>query len=277
MGLKLLAAVAALSAVLASPTQEAVRYLDGRATAGGGFAEPGAEPTPGLTAWAVIGLRAAGRPAEELDDARRYLAGTEGELAAATDVELALVARAALGDPAPALVERVLALRRPSGAIGPTLNSTIWGLLALRAAGRPAPPEAVRFLLARQHRTGGWSWSVGAAPDSNDTAAAVQALRASGVRGRAIERALVFLRRHQRPDGGFELSRGRGSDVQSTAWVIQAFVAAGARPPAAASRYLLRMQRADGSFRYSARYAATPVWVTAQAVAALARKPLPLR
>ena len=166
---------------------------------------------------------------------------------------------------------------RPNGTIGPTINSTVWGIIALRAAGERAPTQAVRYLLARQTRAGGWSWAAGAAPDSNDTAAAVQALRAAGLRGAPIRRALGYLRRLQNRDGGFELSDGRGSDVQSTAWAIQAFLAAGQRPGQAAYRYLARMRRADGSYRYSARYAATPVWVTAQALTALAGKPLPLR
>ena len=224
-----------------------------------------------------MGLRAAGRPARGLEGAAAFLERGEPGLRSATDLELVLLGRAALGDAAPGLLERVRALRRPDGLIGPTLNSTIWGILALRAAGDEAPSASVRLLLARQHRTGGWAWTIGAAPDSNDTAAAVQALRAAGVRGRPIARAFAFLRRHQRADGGFELSRGRGSDVQSTAWAIQAFVAAGERPPLAALRYLRRMQRSDGSFRYSARYAVTPVWVTSQALAALARRPFPLR
>ena len=75
---------------------------------------------------------------------------------------------------------------------------------------------------------------------------------------------------------GFELTEGRGSDVQSTAWAIQAFVAAGARLPAKAFRYLISLRQPAGSFRYSRRYATTPVWVTAQALPALARKPFPL-
>jgi energy-coupling factor transport system substrate-specific component len=278
VGVKLLAAAAAALAIaLASPTEHGARYLESRQVPGGGFAEPGSEVTPGLTAWATLGLRAAGRPAPGLEEALAYLGRADAQLRTATDLELVLLARAALGDRAPELVERVRALRRPSGYIGPTLNSTIWGVLALRAAGDPAPAASVRLLLRRQHRSGGWSWAAGGAPDSNDTAAAVQALRAADVHGRPIARALAFLRRHQRPDGGFELTRARGSDVQSTAWAVQAFVAAGERAPPAALRYLLRMQRPDGSFRYSARYAVTPVWVTSQALAALARKPLPLR
>jgi hypothetical protein len=96
------------------------------------------------------------------------------------------------------------------------------------------------------------------------------------VRGRPIQRAVTFLRSFENRDGGFELARGRGSDAQSTAVTIQAFVAAGAKPPARAFRYLAGLRRQDGSYRYSVRYIATPVWVTSQVVPALARKPLPL-
>jgi energy-coupling factor transport system substrate-specific component len=187
------------------------------------------------------------------------------------------MAEDAVGAPTPALLARLRALRRPSGAIGTTLNSTIWGVLALRSVGEPAPPASVRYLLARQGRAGGWSWAAGTQADSNDTAAAVQALRSAGVRGRPIARALAFLRRHQNRDGGFELTPGRGSDTQSTAWAVQAFLAAGAQPGRAAFAYLARMRRSDGSLRYSARYVTTPVWVTSQALPALARKPFPLR
>ena len=63
----------------------------------------------------------------------------------------------------------------------------------------------------------------GGAPDSNTTAAAVEALG----RGTAATRALAYLRRLQGKDGGFALSSGRASDAQSTAWAIQAFLAAG--------------------------------------------------
>jgi hypothetical protein len=232
VGLRALAAALAAAGVAAAatPIEDAARFVESRRAPGGGFAEPGGEPTPGLTAWAVLGLRAAGRSAESLADARAYLERAEAGTRAATELELALVARAALGERPAALVTRVRALQRRDGGIGPTLNSTIWGIIALRAAGEPAPRGAVRLLLRRQHRSGGWGWSAGVGPDSNDTAAAVQALRAVAVGGRPITRALAFLNRHQRPDGGFELVRGRGSDAQSTAWAVQAFAAAGAPP-----------------------------------------------
>ena len=43
-----------------------------------------------------------------------------------------------------------------------------------------------------------------------------------------------------------------------------------------AFHYLGTMHRPDGSYRYSAQYVTTPVWVTSQVLAALARKTFPL-
>ena len=279
MGVKAVAALAAALVVGATPpaAERGARYLLARQAPEGGFAEVGSAVAPTTTAWVVIALRAAGTPPSRLEQAREYLRRSEGELADATDVELALVAQAALGDPPQTLLARVRAQQRPDGRIGPTVNSTIWGILALRAAGEPAPAAALRYLRAQQRPSGGWSWHARGAPDSNDTAAAIQALRAAGISGRPIRRGVAFLRRLQNRDGGFELTAGRGSDTQSTAWAVQALLSAGAPPGKAAYRYLARMRRPDGSFRYSARYVTTPVWVTAHAVTALAGKPLPLR
>ena len=117
-----------------------------------------------------------------------------------------------------------------------------------------------------QTKSGGFAWAIGLRPDTDDTAAAVQALAAAGVHGPSIVRALAFLRMRERPDGGFELQPGTGSNVQSTSWAIQAFIAARTKAPAA-----------DGSLRFSPRYATTPLWVSGQALPALERRPFPLR
>lgn len=263
--------------VLAAPAPagipEGAAYLEGRRQPNGGFAEPGRAADPSLTAWAALGLRAAGRtPA----GTAAYLEGKPAP--SATDLALRILALDALGRDVDGLVSRLQGLRRASGAVGPTVNSTIWAVLALRADGRAAGRRTVRWLLRQQRPSGGWGWAPRGTADSNDTAAAVQALRAAGVgrNTRAIARGLRYLRRLQNGDGGFELSSGRGSDSQSTAWAIQAFLAAGRQPGSAAFAYLRRMQRANGSFRYSARYAITPTWVTAQVLPALARRPFPL-
>jgi len=268
----LAALVLAAPAAGATAVDAAARFLETREQPDGGFAEPGRAAEPGLTAWVVLGLVAAGRVpvgAAEYLEAQPY--------PSATDLELRILALAALDRNVQSLAGRLEGLRRPNGAIGPSLSSTIWGVLALRAAGRPAG-DAAGYLLARQSPEGGFAWHEDAEPDSNDTAAAVQALRAAGVPAgaRAIRRALAYLRTFQNADGGFELEQGRGPDVQSTAWAIQAFLASGRSPGDAAYAYLRRMQRRNGSFRYSARFAVTPVWVTAQALAALAGRPFPL-
>jgi hypothetical protein len=262
--------VAAAALALASP----IGFVQSRQLPDGGFAEQGRTASPELTAWAALGLRSAGVANAKAHD---YLVAHEADLATTTDVELAVAAEAVSGGASPGLVARVRAAARPNGAIGPLLNSTIWGVLALRQAGEPVPPRTARYLVAHQRRSGGFGWAAGIAPDSNDTAAAVEAFVALRVRAAPVRLALAYLRRLQNRDGGFELQPGRGSDAQSTAWAIQAFLAAGRDPGRQAFAYLRRLRRGDGSFRYSARYGATPVWVTSQVLPALARKPFPLR
>jgi prenyltransferase beta subunit len=259
--------------LLAAPAAGPVDYLLSRQQPDGGFAEPGGVSDPSLTAWAVLGLASTGRAPRSAAD---YLAGKP--YAQATDLALRILALRALGRDTAPLVAQLEGLRRPDGRIGPLVNSTIWGLLALRAAGHP-PGSTLRYLLRQQRPSGGWSWYPRGLADSNDTAAAVQALRAAGVsaRARPIARALAYLRRLQGRDGGFPLLPGRAADAQSTAWCIQAFVAAGRAPGRAAFRYLAGLRRPDGSYRYSRRNNATPAWVTAQVLPAVARRPFPFR
>lgn len=249
-------------------------FVQGRAQPDGGYAEPAGSSTVGLTATAVLALRASAMPAP--DAARMYLQAHEQGLTP-TELELSVMAEAVSGGVSPGLLASLHALERPSGAIGPAVNSTVWGMLALRQVGEPVSAQTVRFVTRAQTKSGGFAWASGLRPDTDDTAAAVQALVATGVRGTSITRALAFIRTRQRPDGGFEMQAGAGSNVQSTSWAIQAFVAAGVKPPATAFRFLQRMRRPDGSLRYSPRYATTPLWVSAQALPALARRSFPLR
>jgi hypothetical protein len=264
VGVKL-AALAAVVAVAAAPTD----YVAARQQADGGFAEPGGRSDPALTAWSVLGLRAAGKsPRSSPVDYLRAAPVKD-----TTDLALRVLALRAAGGDAGEFVARLERQRRPDGRIGTLNNSTAWGVLALNKPGR-AP---VRYLLRAQHRSGGWSWLPRGAPDTNDTAAVIQALRSAGVRGRPIQRGLAYIRSLTAENGGVRLTPGREPDTQSTAWAIQAYVAARAKPPAAAFRFLAAMRRPDGSYRYSRRYAVTPAVVTAQVLPALSRKPFPLR
>jgi hypothetical protein len=256
VGVRLLASLVAAVA-FATPAS----YLQSRQQPDGGWG------SPQMTAWAALGLRAAGA---DTGAARDYLVAHESELTNPTGFALVALAEAALGRDPAALLARLPA--KPTA-----VNAAIWQILALRQSGRTVPRTLVAYVRASQSRSGGFPWVRGTAPDSNDTAAAVEALRAAGVRGTPISRALTYLGKLQARDGGFRLVAGRDPDAQSTALVIQAFVAAGAKPPAGAFTFLARLRRPDGSYRYSRAYATTPVWVTAQVLPALVRKPFPLR
>ena len=253
--MKLVVVAAALA--LATPPS----YLQSQQHADGGWGDPP------LTAWAALGLRAAGA---DTGGALDNLVAHEAGLTKPTDVALVALAEAALGHEPGALLARL--------PRSPTLvNEAVWSILAYRQAGKAAPRALVRYVLASQAANGGFSWTRRGSPDSNDTAAAIEALRAAGVNGKPIARALASLRRFENRDGGFALSAGRDSDAQSTAFAIQAFVAAGASPPRKAFAFLASLRRPDGSYRYSRAYATTPVWVTAQVLPALVKKPFPLR
>jgi iron complex transport system substrate-binding protein len=271
LGTALALAAAAAAAGSTPPLQAASSYLVSAQQPDGGFAEAGRQPDVSLTAWAALGLVAGRASADSRAGALSYLRAHERDAQQINDVALEVLARVALGDRPEMLLDRLRAVR-PGGL----LNEESWTILALRGAGDPAPPALVADLLATQSRSGGWSWTRRGAPDSNDTAAAIEALRAAGISGKPIMRALAALRGFQNSDGGYGLVRGRESDAQSTAWVVQAQLAAGTKPPPSCWRLLARLRRRDGSYRYSVRYGTTPVWVTSQVVPALAGRPYPL-
>jgi hypothetical protein len=266
MGVKLLA-LGLASLVLASPLARSADYLESRRGPDGGVAEPGGRPDAALTAWTILALRAVGRDPGQAS--REYV-----RAAAPGDVTQTALRALALGDEH--LLDNLEGERRPDGRIGPLVNSTAWSVLALRAAGRPAGAASVRYLLSQQRKSGGWPWHPRGSPDSNDTAVVLQALRSAGIRGRVLRRGARYLRSLQAADGGFRLIARRSPDAQSTAWAIQGLLAAGVQPGRPAYRYLAGLRRADGSYRYSKRYAVTPVWVTAQVLPALAGRPFPL-
>ena len=177
-----LALAATAVALAASPGS----YVAAHQQPDGGFAEPGSQSDPTLTAWATLGLAASG---QKPSGTAEYLA--DKPTSGAADLALRILALDALGSDTSAQVAQLEALRRPDGRIGTLVNSTIWGIIALRATDRPAK-TSVTYVLHAQHRSGGWAWYPRGAPDSNDTAAAVQALRAGGVgtgRGRSAARS----------------------------------------------------------------------------------------
>jgi energy-coupling factor transport system substrate-specific component len=299
--LALLAGAAAIEAPPASaaPTDPAlargVAYLISAQKPDGGFGERAGSPSAGLyTGWTAVGLAAAGRqPLSIQKDGRSVLdaiLAQAGRLEGLGGIERTILALHACGLPAGTLGGRDLAAqlaghRERNGSFAGEANHTAFGILAMRALGDPRSAPAIgaagRWLAAQQNADGGFSFgSRGDPGDIDDTAAAIQGLVESGVPvGGTVSRALSYLGRAQNRDGGFPLQPGEESNAQSTAWAIQGLIAAG-HPPRSGGRspisYLKHLVAANGSVRYSSDLAQAPVWVTAEALAALAGKPFPI-
>jgi energy-coupling factor transport system substrate-specific component len=294
------AARAAAPASSAAAREGSVAYLLRAQNADGGFGPAAGTASSSLhSAWASMGLAAAGRaPAAVSRGGGRslaaYLDGAARGAKQLGDVERTILALTAAGrDPRHAggrdLLGALLARRRTDGSFGGQVNLTAFAVFCLRAAGRPAGDRSVRtagaWIARQQNPDAGFSFARRGGPSGiDDTAAALQGLVAAGRgRGAGVARAAGFLVREQNRDGGFPLSPGGGSNAQSTAWAVQGLVAAG-RDPERVRRggsrsplgYLRTLVTADGSVRYSRTSAQTPVWVTAQALTALARQPFPI-
>jgi energy-coupling factor transport system substrate-specific component len=269
----------------AAAASRSLSYLLRAQNADGGWgAAPGQRSSGLYTGWAALGVAAAGRDPH----VTAYLRAHPEQLSDAGAVSRTILVMSAVGESPKALVRRLLAKRRGDGAYGGRVNTTAFAILALRSAGRSTRSRPVRTAgrwLARQaNRDGGFNFAGRGGPSGiDDTGAAVQGLVAAGRKGtKTVRRAVRFMLRRQNADGGFPLTPGGASNAQSTAWAVQAFLAAGREPAkvhTGGSRdpmaYLRSLTAADGVVRYSRTSAQTPVWVTAQAVMALARKPLP--
>ena len=298
------ACVALLAAVVvAAPASAADRtvsraasYLASAQTSSGGFAaaKGGSSADEMHSGWAIIGLAAAGRHPADVRrgsaSAATYIAGRASKVSYSGDISRTILALRAAGRPTGTLAAKLERGQRESGSTIGLVNQTAFAVMALRAAGRSTGSDAVRdgvtYLLGEQNGDGGFNFGGKGGPSGiDDTASVLQALAAGGKRrSAAFRRGVRWLVRRQGPDGGFPLAPGQASNAQSTAFAVQALVAAG-RNPARVRRggsrspiaYLRSLQSSDGSIRYSRTSRQTPVWVTAQALAALARKPLPVR
>jgi len=284
-----------------SASRRAAGYLERAQNADGGFgAAPGQSSGELYTAWAAIGLAAYGEPCHlvqhdghsPLDSLRGGAATLQGP----GDLERTILALHACGASTRTLpggdpTSRLLASQSADGSFDRLSNLTEFGILALRAAGLPPSSHrvrsAARWLAAQQQPGGGFGFAArtpGAeTSDVDDTGAAIEALAAAGVHGAVVRRAAGYLVHAQNADGGLPQLPGDGSNAQSTAWAIQGLDAAGTdvarvRRDGSVSPlgYLEGLMAGSGSVRYSRTSTQTPVWVTGEALAALAGRPLPV-
>lgn len=292
--LALVAVAGGLAAAAPTPARadvrsSAVRYLGAAQNADGGFGgTQGEASSPLYSAWAAMGLAAAGARCDAglvqvlRKDARR--------VRATGDVERTLLGLRACRASDAGLGRKLASRQERDGSFDGLVNATAFAVFSLRAVGRSARDRRVQragsWIAGEQNRDGGFNFGGRGGPSGiDDTAAALQGLRSAGRsrKDKRVRRAASFLVRHQNRDGGFALAPGAGSNSQSTAWAVQGLLAAGrdlakvrrrgSRTPLA---YLATLGAPDGTIRYSRTSAQTPVWTTAQALTALARAPFPI-
>ena len=290
VGAVLLLLVLPSGALAASAGARASAWLAQAQNTDGGFGSaPGQASGDLFTGWASLGLAASGRNPRDVErhghSAIDFIRGRAGDIRDVGEIERTILVLEAAGVSARSFggrdfVAGLKRQRRADGSFRGFVSYTAFGILALRAAGSNATGESAGWLSRQQNPDGGFGLSPDAQSDVDNTGAAIQALAAAGRRG-AIMDAVGYLRDVQNEDGGFGQFDGRTSNAQSTAYAVQGLVAAGRDPSRfrkggrSPLSYLRSLQRANGSVDYSRVSSQTPVWVTAQAVIALNRKPFP--
>jgi len=288
--LALLSVMPARAGAAGPGAPRAAIWLAGQQNSDGGWgASPGDGSSLEVTAWAMLGLEAAGRSPLDVTRGGRspvaYLRGHAGELKSAGALARTILAlRGAKVDPRSFggrnLVEALLKRRRGNGSYEGWPGTTSFAIVALRAAGAGgALAGSISWLVKAQNGDGGWGDTPGSPSTADGTAAAMQAIPDT----QAAQRGLAYLRRRQRPSGGFALGGGGAVNSQSTAWAVQGLLAVGADPGSArgggksALEFLAARQADDGHYRYSASSDQTPVFVTAEALPAAAGAAFPVK
>lgn len=277
----LLVILIAIPAALPSRAEAAdgpLAYLLSAQNRDGGFGGAPGQPSSSLfSGWAALALASAGDdPADLRHGGPTLLAYLEAtHVSQPGDVERQILALRAAGARAPALVARLRRDIRRNGSIADQTNLTVFAILALRAARAPVPARMISWLAAQQDSDGGFNFATrGGQSDVDDTGGALEAL--AGTRyATTISHGVRFIKRSENRDGGFPSQPGSSSNAQSTAFAVQGLLAVG-RSATRPIAYLRSLIAPAGYVAYAAGEKQTPVWVTAQAELALARKPLPV-
>ena len=288
--------------------QKAIRYLHTTQNQDGGFPyKIGQESSQSVTCWVIMGLAAAG---EDIDDEEwapggkhpvDFLHSCQEDLNNTCDYARTLLALISVDQGTiyhgTDLVQSILSFQQEDGQFARVLqgergfiNSHMWSILALNAAGQeiPAKEKARQWLISRQNSDGGFGWCEGVPSDADDTAVAIQVLILLGedpCDSEVIKDSLAYLKTCQGADGGFSSGylAGDKSNSSSDAWVIQGLLAAGQSPAAEAwsvkgnnaVTHLLGLQDQSGLFYYMPGVVAGPIQTTATALMSLGRIPSP--
>lgn len=272
----------------ASEVSEAANWLVAAQNPDGGWgASPNSDSSPEMTAWAGLGLEAAGRSPLEISNSGQtpidYLRSHIDELNSPGDLaRTILTLTGAKVDPRSFgghdLVSALASRRRSNGSFEGWPGSTAFAVIALRAGGGESVEQSVSWLSKVENGDGGWGDVPNSPSTADGTGAVIQAIPDTT----AAKHGLGFLRNSQRPSGGFALGGSGAVNSQSTAWAVQGMLAVGTDPAMAHEggksplEYLAARQDADGHYRYSDSSDQTPVWVTGQVLTATAGDSFPV-
>ena len=275
--------------------QGPVDYLLHAQNADGGFGAQAGQPSSSLFAgWAALGLESAGVRLESVDrgagaDRLRRAHGR----CCGRGFDRAQHPRRPRGwtervrfrwaRPAGDAPRQVRARRLGRRRRQPDRRSGSWRCARPRCPCRRGPTRGC--WPSRTTTAASGSHGAGGASDVDDTGSVLEAVASlPGSRAAAVRAAAIaYVRRQQDRDGGFPSQPGEGSNAQSTAWAIQGLDAAGVNPAGvhraggpSPLAYLESLIGPDGAVAYARGQVQTPVWVTGEALMALAGKPLPL-
>lgn len=276
----------------ARATPAPVRYLLSSQNRDGGFgAAPGQRSTQLYAGWAALGLESEGyNPAHVARRGGRslldYALGGVHSISDPGSLERTILVVRGAGLPATSvggvnLISRLEREIRRNGSVSNQTNLTSFAVLALRAAGVTPSARMLSWLARQQDRDGGFNFeTAGSTSDVDDTGAALEALAGDSAARAVVARAVRFVRDQQNRDGGFPSEAGGTSNAQSTAFAVQGLIATGTAlaslPHGTPDRYLRGLVGRSGAVAYARGIRLTPVWVTSEALMALASKPLPL-
>lgn len=272
---------------------KAIDYLHAHQSGDGGFFEEREKSSEFITCYAIIAISAIGEDPKSWKKKGKspvdFLKNQKDKWRNLTDFERVVLAITASGeDPknfnGVNVLKRVRQELRQDGSIGGMVNSTCWGVFALKSSGEKISSKTLKFLKDSQNSDGGWGWSPGGQSDTNDTAVAIQAVRLLGMKSNSkiIKKSLSFLSSLQNADGGFSFYKF-GSDCASDAWVLQALAslstAAGSLKKNSRSPldHIVSLQKEDGRFLYQDGLDKNPVWMTCQALPGILGKPFPVK
>lgn len=285
----LLGALAPGSADAAGP-DSAVKWLRSVQNPDGGFgSSPEDDSGTEMTAWAALGLEAAGINPHDVAKGKHtpitYLRGHVDELESPGDLSRTILALLGAGaDPREFggrnLVADLHDRRRDNGSYMGWPNSTAFAVIALRAADSPGGTDkSLEWLRKVQNDDGGWGNEPGQRSDAEATGSALQALSPDS---KAAKRGLKYLRDAQQSNGGYRVGGSGAINTQATAWAVQGIVAAGADPGSfkrggsTPLDYIAANQGSNGHYRYSKSSDQTPIWVTGQVLVAVSREYFPI-